>query len=286
MNFKDYLQNKGEALNTIRGRENTVKDFEAWNDESTVDYDAIMSYATHCKEKGNTVHTIRLKIKNLEYYFDYLIVEGRATENPTKLIKIKGGVRKIVHNLLSSQELTEIYNLQTSFGLVQKRNKVLLSLVIFQGVGSKELNLIELKDVDLLNGKIYVPAARTTNARTLDLKAQQLLLFQDYILNVRSTILKEANKTSDYFLVNHGQGANLLTNVVSILLRKLRPHYPKLKNLQQIRQSVISEWLKQHGLRKAQYMSGHRHVSSTERYNVDRMEGLKKELKMCYAIGK
>ena len=146
--------------------------------------------------------------------------------------------------------------------------------------------MIELKDVDLLNGKIYVPGARTTNARTLDLKAQQLLLFQDYILNVRSAILKEANKQSDYFLVNYGKGVNLLKNVISILLRKLRMFYPKLKNLQQIRQSVISEWLEQYGLRKARYMSGHRYVSSTERYNVDRIEGLKKELKNHYLIGK
>jgi site-specific recombinase XerD len=169
---------------------------------------------------------------------------------------------------------------------VQKRNKVLLSLVIFQGVGSKELNLIELKDLDLMNGKIYVPGARTTNGRTLDLKAQQLLLFQDYMLNVRPVILKEANKSSDYFLVNSGQGKDLLTNVISLLLRKLRPNYPKLKSLQQIRQSVLTEWLKQYGLRKTQYMAGHRYVSSTERYNVDRMEGLKKELKTHYLLGK
>jgi integrase/recombinase XerD len=286
MDFKTYLLNRGEALNTIRARENTVKDFEAWNDENTIDYDSIMSYIMHCKEKGNVVHTIRLKIKSLEYYFDYLIAQNQITQNPARLVKLKGGVRKIPHNLLSEQELKEIYDLQTSYGLAQKRNKVLLSLVVFQGVGSKELNLIELKDVDLLNGKIYVPGARTTNARTLDLKAQQLLLFQDYIINVRTTILRESNKTSDYFLVNHGQGVNLLTNVISILLRKLRPYYPKLKNLQQVRQSVISEWLKQYGLRKTQYMSGHRHVSSTERYNVDRIEGLKKELKTHYIIGK
>ena len=141
--FNEYLLNKGEAVNTIRTRENTVKDFEAWNDENVIDYDAIMNYTTYCKEKGNTVHTIRLKIKNLEYYFDYLITQNKAgllslsKENPAKLVKLKGGVRKIPHNLLTPEELQELYEFQTSFGLAQKRNKVLLSLVVFQGVGSK-----------------------------------------------------------------------------------------------------------------------------------------------------
>jgi len=284
MDFRTYLLAKGEALNTVRMRENTALDFENWNAKKVADYQTMIDYVNYCKSKGNTTHTIRLKIKSLDHYFEFLVKQKRATENPAKLLKMQGGTKKIPHKLLDQEELKTIYEHQETYGLVQKRNKVLLSLVVFQAVGSMELEKIELKDVDLVNGKIYIPGTRASNSRTLELKVQQLLLFQDYITNTRREILKEANKTSDLLLVNQGQGNGILSNVISILIRNLHRLYPKLTSLQQVRQSVVTQWIKEHGLRKAQYMAGHRYVSSTERYNEDRLEGLKKELKMHYVM--
>lgn len=55
-------------------------------------------------------------------------------------------------------------------------------------------------------------------------------------------------------------------------LRKLNPKY---KNAAQIRQSVITEWLKEKDLRTVQYMAGHKYVSSTERYQTSNLEDLK-----------
>jgi integrase/recombinase XerD len=291
--YSNYLQSKGAAKNTIRGRKSAAIHFTNWLELQEmkiqkVNYDQMMEYVTYCKENGNSIHTIRLKIKSLEYYFDYL----KIPQNPAKLVQLKGGTKKIPYRLLTDLELKEIYNHQTDYGLAQKRNKVLLSLVVFQAVGSSELGRIELNDVDLMNGTIYIPGARTTNARTLELKSQQLLLFQDYITSTRKTILKESksyknslSKQSDYFLVHTGSGNNtIMNNVISDLLKRIRPNYPKLKSLQQIRQSVISEWLIKYGLRKTQYLAGHRYVSSTERYKIDELEGLKKELKTHYII--
>lgn len=282
--FREHLLSKGEALNTVRSRENTVKDFNSWNGKDTADYEDLIDYINYCKSKGNVPHTIRLKIKSLEYYFDYLIGQGKASENPARFIKLKGGIRKIPHNLLSSDELQALYECQSTHGLIQKRNKVLLSLVVFRAVGSTELARIEVADLDLMNGKIYIPATRTTNSRTLDLKVQQLLLFQDYITNIRPEILREAGKTSEYLLISQGKGKGMLSNVISKLNRKLHNKFPKHISLQQLRQSVITEWLKEHGLRKTQYLAGHKYVSSTERYNVDRLEGLKKELNAHYLL--
>ena len=58
-------------------------------------------------------------------------------------------------------------------------------------------------------------------------------------------------------------------------LRKLNPKY---KHSMQIRQSVITEWLKEKNLRTVQYMAGHRYVSSTERYQTSNLEDLKEAL--------
>lgn len=287
-NFKEYLIAKGASKNTIQGRLSGVKDFENWLvlEEITlkkVDYETMMNYTMYCRKKANTVHTIRLKVNSLKHYFDYLIENKILKTNPAKLVELKGGTRKVPYGMLTSEDLQELYAHQGTYGLSQKRNKILLSLIVFQGLRRAELSRIELKDVDLMNGKIYIASSRSANERELELKPQQLLLFQDYMTKIRPDILKLSQQSSNYFLVHIG-GSQNMDNVVTAVVQGLKPYFTKFKSLQQIRQSVITEWLKTHGLRKAQYMAGHRYVSSTERYDVHQIEGLKTAIKSHYVL--
>lgn len=285
-NFRKYQEQKGYARNTIRSNENTVTSFKTWCESERIEfgkvgYNELLNFVQYCQRQGNKINTIRMKIKSIEHYFSFL----ERADNPAILIKLQGQTRQIPHNLLDEEELKAIYDLQHTKGLAGKRTKVLLSLVVFQGVAPIELERIELKDVDLLEAKIYIPSTRTTNSRTLDLKPVQLLLFQDYILNIRKDILKQFNRESDKLLVSMGVTQNeKLTNVITRTVIKLRQEYPKLKGVEQLRQSVISIWVQKHGLRKAQYMAGHKYVSSTERYNVDKFAELKTELDKYFTI--
>ena len=284
MEFRTHLTKKGYAQKTCNRHNSIAKSFIEWckSEElelEQVDYTAMMNYIYYEKDQGNTTGTIKQKLNAIGHYYIYLNIGI----NPTRLVQLRSDTKQTPHNLLNSEELDKIYGLCPTHGLVKRRDKVLLSLVIYQGVSSSELPLIEVKDVSLIEGKIYIPAIRTTNGRTLELKPFQLLLMQDYLLKVRPEILKESKKSSERLLVSTGQGTKL-HNVVSILLRSIRPYYPKFKSFQQIRQSVITIWVKEHGVRKAQYMAGHRYVSSTERYNEDARESLKQTLKMLHPL--
>ncbi len=105
------------------------------------------------------------------------------------------------------------------------------------------------------------------------------------MLNIRKDILKKFNRESEKLLVSMGVSQNeKLTNVIAQTIKKIKQQYPKLKGTEQLRQSVISIWVQQHGLRKAQYMAGHKYVSSTERYNVDKFAELKTELDKYFTI--
>ncbi|MCP4311758.1 MAG: integrase [Bacteroidetes bacterium] len=53
---------------------------------------------------------------------------------------------------------------------------------------------------------------------------------------------------------------------------------PELQYPKQIRTSVITHWLKEQNLRQMQYMAGHKHVSSTERYQLSKLAGLQSKL--------
>jgi integrase/recombinase XerD len=58
------------------------------------------------------------------------------------------------------------------------------------------------------------------------------------------------------------------------ILKRLKKVNHKVKNLHQIRASVITNWLKQYNLRQVQILAGHRYISSTERYVQDDLENL------------
>ena len=57
-----------------------------------------------------------------------------------------------------------------------------------------------------------------------------------------------------------------------------------IKNAQQIRASVISNWLKDYNIREVQYMAGHQYISSTERYLQDDLEGLQEMIEKLHPV--
>jgi integrase/recombinase XerD len=75
-----------------------------------------------------------------------------------------------------------------------------------------------------------------------------------------------------------------LQNTLLHLNHALRRIDPKVKHAIQVRQSTITEWLKEKDLRTVQYMAGHRYVSSTERYKVSNLEDLKEALNKYHLL--
>jgi integrase len=58
---------------------------------------------------------------------------------------------------------------------------MLLSLLIYQGLTSKELARLDVNNVDMDNGTIYFKASTNQNPRTLELQNKQMLVFSKYI---------------------------------------------------------------------------------------------------------
>ncbi|MEM7393068.1 MAG: integrase, partial [Verrucomicrobiota bacterium] len=52
----------------------------------------------------------------------------------------------------------------------------------------------------------------------------------------------------------------------------------------QIRASVITNWVRKYNLREAQYLAGHRYVSSTERYQKVDPKNLKKAISQYHPL--
>jgi len=273
--FYEYLISKRINLKTAKQYENETNLFESWAIKNLLNpretsYNELLSYVDYNKEKGCKARTINQKIAILRHYFDF----HKTKINPVGELKLRGVIKLLPKTRLSSEELDRIYKEYKDYNLIGKRNKVMLGFVVYQGVNSLELSVLKLENIDLENGTIYIPKGHKSNSRLLELKAFQLLYIQNYILKTRPLLLEKTNKQTDQFFITIGNGRNL-NGVISRIIKQIKKIEPKVENFQHLRASLITNWIDKLGLRKAQYFSGHRYVSSTERYEVNSLENLK-----------
>jgi integrase/recombinase XerD len=70
----------------------------------------------------------------IKHFYDHLIDQEQTETNPVTGIKIQGVKRKSLYHIFKPQELHTIYNSYQDESLKGKRNKVMLSLLVYQGI--------------------------------------------------------------------------------------------------------------------------------------------------------
>ena len=299
--FKQYLTAKGFSTETVRTTIKNIVKFIEWIEVSnlepeTLNYNDIMAYIKISQQRGIKTRTAQLLANYIKHYLNYLVDAGIITHNPAMALKLKNAKRKTVYNILSSEELEMIYKSysieikkhliappQGLNELSRKRNKVLLGLFVYQGIATEDAKILELKHLDLREGKITIPGTRRSNERTLKLEAHQIFDLYDYVNDVRKQILHLTKKQSELLFISTGTG-NQLQNTLQKLTKELTTKNTNVENLHQIRASVITNWLKQYNKRKVQHMAGHRYVSSTEAYEANNIDVLQEDVERFYPV--
>jgi site-specific recombinase XerD len=295
-NFVDYLLTKGFSTATTKRYIKDAEKFIEWIKKENVEpkiatYQDILFYIQN-KKKTVSQRTISIIINSIKHFYNYLKSTGQVIENPTIQIEIKGVKRKILYHTLSKQELESIYNnfeipkendpnknqnwFKTSI-LAAKRNKIIVGLMVYQGLNSNETKNLLLTDIKLREAKIFIAAGRRSNERELNLEAHQILDMMEYTLQTRNEILLQTKKQNNQLFTSAGNGEGF-SNLMQHLINKLNQLNSKITSAKQIRTSVITQWLKLYNLRQVQYMAGHRYVSSTENYLVNDVEDLQDDI--------
>jgi len=283
--FNEYLQAAGYSTKTIEAKRNKASNFTKWCKKRgttpiIIDYKTCLKYIEYLKQKGNSKKTINHKLTHLRNYFDHLSIEGHRMDNPIENTVIRGEKTRSYYTILEAEELEDLYySFETDTILrdnaynkmAAKRDKAVVGLLVYQGLDSKDFRGLRLEHLKLRKGKLYVPGRRRSNARTLELKPWQVIELMEYIDTVRPVILtKVKNPVHHEQIFPYGQQFTL----TGLLVKKLKKYNHKVTSAMQIRTSVITHWLEQHNLRTVQYMAGHKHISSTEKYMQDDLENL------------
>jgi site-specific recombinase XerD len=293
--FKEWLLLKKYSPATTETTARIVEYFRSWAESENINeleeicYQDAMMFISWSSKHGASQKTIANYLNHIRKFYQFLISEGVVKENPVAHIKVQGIKRKVYHDILNVEELQTLYNEypvtielnkhmppQQKNILSRKRNKVILSLLVYQGLRVEEVAALCLQDLQLREGKITIHSQRRTAARTMKLESHQVYELMDYVHEVRREFL-QTNGATDKLFIQWKQGENFY-GITQMMLAHLRKINSRIKNFDQIRASVITQWLKQYDLRKVQYLAGHKYVSSTEEYKANVIDELQDDI--------
>jgi integrase/recombinase XerD len=300
--YRNHLKKQHIDKNTIRQKTNYTGYFLKWQETEHLQventrYNDLLNFIDYCKLEGMSKTHVNRVIASVRDYYKFLKEEKPDIINPAINLYLKGERHKVVSGIIDFAALENIYQSIETTSNRQKRNKIILGLHIYQAVNTEELSKLEPCHVKLREGKIFIPGNHRRNSRTLELKPFQVMELHEYVTETRPKILEEVakpkpcrkpdriNKTriKDQLFVSIN-GSEHIKNSLLHLFRDVQKINPNVINAVQIRQSVITYWLKTMNLRQVQYMAGHKYVSSTERYQTNNLANLQGKLERYHPL--
>ena len=294
--FETHLQKQRYEENTIRQFINYLAFFMEWKTRLKlyqVEYSDLLSFIAFCQREGDHPRLINRRLASIRKYYSYLQSSDKTIKNPATGLYLKSKRHGIPKDLLEKEDLNKLYESYQVYDLRTSRNRVILSLLISQALTTDELRRLEPAHIKLKAGKIEIPGSKHSNGRILKLESYQIIELHEYLSQTRPAILKAITETMNWpgrkaekpdmkklesqLFISMNGGSNF-KNSLHHLCNALKLINPEVKDLKQIRQSVITFWLKNEDVRTVQYKAGHRYVSTTERYQATNLEDLQEAL--------
>lgn len=278
--LRKYLSKSGKQKRTLESYERNAKKYLEWLKKEglelgEVTYAEGLKWVGYRQGSGLKSRTINHEILSINHLY-----ESQKLESPIKDLRIRGVKHQLKKESICMEDLCSLYEMYDLGGLVGKRNKVILGILVYQGIKKSELEKLKLDDIDMERGLIRIPETGSTNSRILRLDSAQILGLNEYIYEVRRALNKDE---SESLFISKGSGKSL-KNSLSFLTKQIHKNYGIKIALTQIREGVIRHWLETKQLREVQYMAGHRNASSTFEYSNRSLEDLKEEIDRMHPL--
>ena len=288
--YNQYLQSKQLSQATVRIYKKYTKLFINYITEENkqapeVKYSDILNYIEHLRNESKSTGRINIYLTAIRHYYEYLNMINPSADghSPAEGVILKGRNRNIPANLIEEKELQSLYENYPNTDYISKRNKVITGLFIYQAITREELEKLKPEHLLLSKAKIIVPPTNKNNQRTIPVNAIQISDITEYLQLIRPELMKQHNIKTDKLFFGT-KGSTSIRGSLSYIYKTINRINPEIKDAKQIRMSVISNKLKTKNLRKVQYFAGHKWVSSTERYKLNNIEDLKKEINKYHPL--
>jgi integrase/recombinase XerD len=300
--FKEYLKKQRLNENTTRQKSNYTGFYLLWIEgerlgEECARYNDLLNFIDYCYLESKTKGHINRILWSIRDYYEFLKLSRPDIKNPARNLRIKATRQNVITGVTPIQELETLYQEYPVINHRGKRNRIMLGLLVYQGITTEEMKQLEPIHLKLKEGKIRIPGSRRRNSRILELKPFQILELHEYLTETRPKILAEIttpkparkpdkinrDKLEKQLFISIN-GSENIKNSLWHLFREIKKISPEITSAEQIRKSVIVNWLKTLNLREVQYMAGHKYVSSTERYQTSNLENLKTKIEKFHPL--
>lgn len=286
MTIKEYLQKK-YSKSTLNSNLYNIKRFTDYyqNRAEKATYKDVLKYIEYLRKNYDLrPKTLRHCLYGVKIYFNYLLETGKRNDHPCSELYLKDKIDKQIQvdNLYSSETLElffESYQIKRKTYLLN-RNKIIISLLIYQGLTVNEITALEVGNIDLEKGEIFIKGqsaitSKSPRKRTLPLQAKQILLILNYLEKDRKKLLKyNRENPNDTRLILGQYGEAIKPHGISRIINENRNVNEKIQPIK-IRQSVIANLLKkENDTRIVQVFAGHKRASTTVQYKQSELEVL------------
>ena len=279
--FRNYLEQKEIVEKNITRMVNLLKSWLEWLPVEVEDssYALLLDFIGYLQKEEKSTHHINRSLQTISHYYQF-----KDLPNIALTTRVKGTVSKANIKPLTDEELTKIYEVfeSKSTNYFKESDKLILGLMIYQGLEMGDFMKVELKDINLEKGTIYIPERGQRRSRIIKLESKQILPIHSYILQHREQDSEKfLSPQADDYNQLHWQFKKLSKHLKEEAKTKLNITIQKLNHL---RQSRVSIWVKNEGLRKGQYLAGFRRVLSAERYRKADLTDLKEQIKLHHPL--
>lgn len=289
MKLSEYLR-ENYSPTAIVSYEQIIDRFLLFTGEkaTTATYQDILDYISYLRKQNKHPKTIRNNLYAIKIYYRWLVKTGHRKDHPCQHLYLKDKINRAIpienlytpeqlENLLKDYEYRPLKNHSPKKAQIEQRNKVIISLLIYQALTALEITQLKIENVNLEKAEIFIKPNVKNKERTLHLKANQILLLHQYIHETRPKL----NPKTTALIINYTGNPIRPDSIIESINQPEKDRVSPFK----IRQSVITHLLKQgNDLRIVQVFAGHRSSASTEAYRQTGLEELKASINKLHPL--
>lgn len=286
--YTNYLKTRQFTPKTIDHHHRHIERFFKWQKKESLaitecKYNDLLSFIAALRKEGMESEYIGRHIATIRFFYQHLKQIGLVESNPAINLYLKGSVERVPKGMLERDELEKLYQDYQRDDLKGKRNKVMLSLLVYQGLRREELERAEPRDIDLKRGTIEISGGFRKEGRVLRLEGHQVFLLTEYIKEHWRVIRRTVPRPTRKLFMPFSNQKNIRDELKEFR-KELTAINPEIRSLMQLRQSVVTLWVRERNIREAQYLSGHATIWNTQRYRQANVKELKESLEKFHPL--
>jgi hypothetical protein len=264
---RDKLRYVNAYLNWLKAHQLTLEE---------VTYNNLLDFTGHLQDQGKAAYQRNNYIRAIEDYCSF-----KKISFGHKALRIRTH-QKTLKPLLESKDLEAVYE---NYEPTNALDQLMLSLVIWQALEYEDLKRIEIQDAQLTKGRLYIKSRKGRNARYLPLVLHQVMQLHTYIEETKTN--REVQQTNCLLITVSKTTLYTIWKQLGSQVKQqaLAKQDQKISDLRQLRQSRLAIWVREAGLRQAQYKSGYTTVKGVERYRTQSTKALQDQLELYHPLG-